>query len=205
MGRCYEFGVSLKEGCEHAMVVAPEGGRCICPACGMSCPGQFKACALVVSKPGYVPVAAPTWALAGGSGHREPALPVRNPHLLDADPEPGSQQLQVVPAPTAGLAAVYEGELAEVRSLLETLLERPDRATDAVQMLNAAMASRDEELVDTFGRLTDAYNRLTDEVRADSAAREALVGAIDRLAERIADLEASRKPLSWLGRQAEKT
>src|SRR5689334_10238395 len=66
MGRCYEFGVSIADGCEHAMAVADEGGYCHCTACGSRCDGRFRACAEVVAKPGYVPVAAPKVAPAAG-------------------------------------------------------------------------------------------------------------------------------------------
>lgn len=44
------------------MVVAEEGGRCVCPSCHVSCPGQFSGCASVTSRPGYVPDNAPSWA-----------------------------------------------------------------------------------------------------------------------------------------------
>lgn len=62
MGRCYEFGVSIDPSSEHAMVVTPEGGHCVCPSTGAVCHGRFAGCVDIVSQPGRVPPNAPAWA-----------------------------------------------------------------------------------------------------------------------------------------------
>ena len=59
MGRCYEFGVVIAEGCDHVMVVPAEGGKCVCSGCGTDCLGRFNGCASIISQPGYVPLLAP--------------------------------------------------------------------------------------------------------------------------------------------------
>lgn len=68
MGRCYEFGVLVGEGCQHAMVVPASGGRCECEVCGVACTGKFAGCAAILAQPGYVPATAPAWALQKGRG-----------------------------------------------------------------------------------------------------------------------------------------
>ena len=62
MGRCYEFGVSIDATSEHAMVVAPDGGYCVCPSTGAVCHGRFAGCADIVAQPGRGPPNAPAWA-----------------------------------------------------------------------------------------------------------------------------------------------
>lgn len=62
MGRCYEFGVSIDPTSEHAMVVAPEGGHCVCPSTGASCFGQFAGCVDIVAQPERIPPNAPAWS-----------------------------------------------------------------------------------------------------------------------------------------------
>ncbi len=67
MGRCYDFGVSIDASSERAMVVAPQGGLCICPSSGASCPGRFAGCAAILNQPGRVPPNAPSWAVEATS------------------------------------------------------------------------------------------------------------------------------------------
>lgn len=199
MGRCYEFGVSITAGCEHAMVVGPEGGYCQCPSCGKQCPGQFKACAQVVAIPNYVPPGAPTGAQAATLTRRD-ALAVPQSRNLAVDaPAPTVAAPELAAAPTPAPQPVYvepsgrasSQEVAELRALVEVLLDRPDGSLVAVEALRQELASRDADLVQTFERLTDAYQRLTNAVRADHAAREALAGTVDRLSQRIEALHPS--------------
>jgi hypothetical protein len=63
MGRCYEFGTSIADDCDHAMVVSSEGGSCVCVRCGTACTGRFAGCSEIIAQPGRVPVFAPVWAL----------------------------------------------------------------------------------------------------------------------------------------------
>lgn len=61
MGRCYEFGPQIVEGCRHAMVVAEDGSACACPKCGAHCTGRFNACGTILAQPGHIPPGAPVW------------------------------------------------------------------------------------------------------------------------------------------------
>ena len=162
------------------MVVPPEGGRCDCPTCGASCPGQFKGCGLVVRVGGYVPVAAPDWAKPHGARRAErdtPALALRT-----GRPQPQSHDS---PLPAVVDDAQVALEVTEVRSLVLELLDRPDRAVAAIELVRNEMAQRDDELAKTFERLAVAYTKLLEEVAADRTAREELATAVTRLEQRL--------------------
>lgn len=172
------------------MVVGPEGGYCQCPSCGQKCPGQFKACAQVVAIPNYVPPGAPTGAQAAAITRRD-ALAVPQTRAMAVErstptpvvttpPTPAPQPVSIEPS---GRASAQE--VADLRAMVEVLLDRPDTSLVAIEALREEITSRDADLVQTFERLTDAYQRLTNAVRADHAAREALAGAVDRLTERF--------------------
>ena len=211
MGRCYEFGVSLHDECEQAMVVPSEGGHCICASCGADCPGQFNACGVVVAKPGYVPVTAPDWAKPG---HRRPGSATSQPSApsaasvrpaLDAPDVPRARHILDVepPAPTPAAVELREvgSELATVRSLLEAVLDRPDRLNEALAVLNQELKVRDGELAAAFARMTSAYEQLTQEVLADREARQAIVAGLEKLAERVDGVERATRtrPIFGLG------
>lgn len=197
MGRCYEFGVAVQDGCEHAMVVVAEGGACACSECGAHCTGQFNACSQIVSMPGYVPVGAPRTGRDEATAKSSvPAAPQPAPTL---DP-PRVPALREPPTPAMG------AEIANVRSMLEALLDRPDRTADAVQAISHELAVRDEELADAFGRLTAAFERIGEQITADREAREQVVQAVRALADRIDSLEqsvqAKRNPIFGFRRDA---
>ena len=63
MGRCYDFGVSIDGDSERAMIVAPEGGHCVCPSSGTTCHGRFSGCGDILNQPGRIPANAPEWSL----------------------------------------------------------------------------------------------------------------------------------------------
>ncbi|HVM07315.1 MAG TPA: hypothetical protein VM345_02540 [Acidimicrobiales bacterium] len=186
MGRCYEFGVAVEEGCEHAMVVIDDGGACGCAECGARCTGRFNACASIIAQPGYVPVNAPK--VGAPAAAVEPATRTRS--VPDEAPTPVRVQ----------------GEIVAVRSMLEALLDRPDRTADAVQLISHELAVRDQELASAFDRLTNAFERIADQVSEDRDAREQVVAAVRELAERIAALEetnkSKRNPLFGFRREA---
>lgn len=83
MGRCYEFGAVVSQGCDHAMVVVAQGGACGCSQCGALCRGRFSGCPEIVARPGYIPVLAPRSprgpshppAASNGASGRAPAAP----------------------------------------------------------------------------------------------------------------------------------
>ena len=169
------------------MAVSQAGGFCECRECGATCPGRFRACADVVARPGYVPVTAPKLRSEPDAAVALRPTPLRMPEVVPRPEITG----RVEPKTAAST------EVAEVRSLLEELISRPDRAVSAIEALNHAMAARDEELLATFERLTEAYRALTEEVRGDHEARRELAAAVDRLAERMNALETARGMLLW--------
>jgi hypothetical protein len=190
MGRCYEFGTSIADGCDHAMAVVDEGGACRCPACGASCLGRFAACAQVLARPGYVPVHAPRMAVPPVP--TTPPAPPAGPEPVPAPSVPAPAATAVASVRPAHMAPDPDPELADVRSMLEALLHRPDRAVQAIEAVNHAIEVRDGELLHAFERLTKAYEALTEEVRADHAARVELKAAVERLADRLETSEARR-------------
>lgn len=144
MGRCYEFGVSIHDGCEHAMVVAAEGGHCECQVCATSCPGRFSGCAQVVARPGYVPLLAPRLPLPSAP---PPASTV--PVAVAPRPVEANGSAEATPSPPAPSGAV-----SLVQDLLEEL--RRQRAT------NDEMRSTMAELGERLGSLERALARLSE-------------------------------------------
>lgn len=219
MGRCYEFGVVIAGGCDHAMVVSPEGGACVCGTCGAACTGRFRGCDAILAMPGHVPVAAPKVDTRPESPADVP-LPLRTagPTLPDAAPRltmpsvGGYPQDQPTPhtspipqdqqSPSQGAGATLEvvpanvPQLAEVVDLFERMLERPDRAVELISQLRSELGARDDELAAAFDRLTAAHQRVADELAAEREARERLITAVDQVAKRMAALEErSSRPL----------
>ena len=138
MGRCYEFGVSIREGCEHAMVVPAEGGRCECVGCGTSCPGRFKGCGRVIAQPGYIPSTAPGWSL---TPPEEPAA------VVAAVPTP------LVPSPPSPVEDVVVGTPAQ----LETVI-------DLIEDVAKQISARDSELAALFDRFVEEFRGLRQQV-----------------------------------------
>ena len=163
MGRCYEFGVSIRDGCEHAMVVPAEGGRCECVGCGTPCTGRFKGCTAIISVGGYVPTTAPAWSL-----RRPEPLPtataVTGPTVALLPPPPPSP-----PAPV--------------------LAERDDDVITRVQAsldeLGRQIEARDAELGALFDRFVDEFTRLRDEISSLGSTTSLLRSRVDDLTERL--------------------
>ena len=184
MGRCYEFGPVITEGCDHAMVVSPEGGACVCGECGARCLGRFKACGPILAQPGYVPVTAPRHTAKAAAAN----VPVP---LLGDSPAPAAPDL-AMPAVERVAPASRPAEvprMADIVPLFEALLDRPDRTNELVAQLRHELATRDDELGDAFDRLTEAHARIAEELAADREARERLVAAVETLSERLARIE----------------
>jgi hypothetical protein len=212
MGRCYEFGVAVHEGCEQAMVVPPEGGKCVCPTCEVECLGKFEGCEAVISRPFYIPPSAPEWArpdherpvpMTATRRSRRKAAAARNevhpPEQAPLVRRPGERVQgsgprwefaepkpgRAVEPVEAPLPVPTDEKIGELTTLVEAALARPDRALEAIQHLNMQMQARDEELALTFARLTEAYGQLSAEVSADSEARLALTHAVEEFARQV--------------------
>lgn len=187
MGRCYEFGAVVHEGCGHAMVVTDAGGACGCAVCGALCEGRFKGCAQVVAQPGYVPVSAPAWARPGAEV--DPAVPPaatppsrrRNGSSVPSEVAPPTWRVST----TEPLGVeLLPSQPASIRRA-DRPGERPDRAAGAIEVLQRQLQERDVELAEAFGRLSDAYTALTEELAFEREARVRLVNAVHDLSTRI--------------------
>ncbi len=147
MGRCYEFGVVVGEGCEHAMVVPAGGGRCQCATCGVTCTGKFAACASIIDQPGYVPATAPAWAVAVGGPRPEPAPP-RPP--VGPAPQPSPDLTELVEA-VAKQIAEHDVELVtRIDDLAAQIAELQRQGAQQAASLQAALA-RLADVVERIG------------------------------------------------------
>lgn len=170
MGRCYEFGVLVGDGCEHAMVVPAGGGRCECATCGVSCTGKFAACTAIIDQPGYVPSTAPAWAVAIGA----PApAPVPDEPVLPASPAAESR------APRPPSATAPAGDLTE---LIEAVAKQ--------------LSEHDVDLVTRIDALAGQVGALQRQSASQSAALEAVVAALNELVKR---LDESSRPAPLFG------
>ena len=169
MGRCYEFGVVVGQGCDHPMVVASDGSACACSECGALCKGRFDGCAAVLARPGYSPVVT--------------TVPVS---IAAPRVRPPASSVAVAVAP-----AVPEVPAVEVPLVAEApepvVSEQP--VMDSIDALRRDLETRDVALGEAFERLITSYDRLMEGVAADREARDRLIGAVELLAERLAELE----------------
>ena len=215
MGQCYEFGVTIKDGCGHAMRVPTKTGACVCPTCQARCEGRFEACARIVSEKGYVPVTAPQWAV---DCTEPPAIESPLPRRVTlavpgiaADSSPPSGDVGVLraelDATKAELAALKEQTLGDRTPDDRTLDDRtPDDATappatdlvaDAVEQAQTKLIEAlREDLLGSLGppitALRDELLSAIDEVRREFADRDKeLVSAYDRLGVSYAQLSES--------------
>jgi hypothetical protein len=182
MGRCYEFGVSIREGCEHAMVVPADGGRCVCVSCDTACPGRFKGCVAVISQPGYVPVTAPAWSLHRDLS-KDPAVPVGAPSIDE------------------GRTGVASASHAEPASPAGSPSFDPDVVVALVEDLGKQIARRDAELGALFDRFVEEFQKLRDEVARQSESVALLRHRTDDVASRL-DTIVSATLLGPLSRDA---
>ncbi len=213
MGRCYEFGVEIHAGCEHAMVVTAEGGACECKVCSTVCPGRFAGCAAVVAIPGRVPPSAPAWATpgAGESDRRSQPGPPR-PHRPSAEqaagravrqgapparraPEPSPPAVGLpAPQPTgngvrattqAPAQAPVNGPLAEVLTLLTKLVE--EQAAHPTAVLVEVVEGLRDEVRDRDEQLATSLEHYAAYQRQLAENLAHVVEAVDKLAAVVAD------------------
>ena len=179
MGRCYEFGAIIHEGCDHAMVVSSEGGTCVCNTCGSSCPGRFSGCGSILAQPGYVPVLAPRWAT-------DPSV---------ERPAHASTLVLDTPAPTTSTANATNGvakaevvapaqQQVRILELLESM-SRSDEVQELFTELRESLQGRDVELAQTFERLEKAYERMTETVAEVADQQQRLFNALAALEGRV--------------------
>lgn len=149
MGRCYEFGVLVGEGCEHAMVVPHAAGRCECATCAVVCTGRFAGCAGIIERPGYVPPTAPAWAVAVGRPPERPGAAAAAGGELGPAPAPRPVRQGAEGGERHGPAADV-GSLEAVRKQLAEhdveLATRIDALAEQVAGLHRRLAGHDEAL-----------------------------------------------------------
>ncbi|MGI8685799.1 MAG: hypothetical protein ACR2MO_12065 [Acidimicrobiales bacterium] len=219
MGRCYEFGVEIHAGCEHAMVVTAEGGACECNVCSTVCPGRFAGCAAVVAIPGRVPPSAPAWATpsAGESDrHRQPAPPrplrpsaehaaaqaVRNgAPLARRAPEPPPPAVGL-PAPQpigngvrAAAQAPVNGPLAEVLTLLTKLVEEQAAhptavLVEVVEGMRDEVRDRDDQLATSLEHYASYQRQLATSLEDYAAYQRQLAEYLAHMVEAVDKLAA---------------
>ena len=164
MGRCYEFGVLVGEGCEHAMVVPGSGQRCECATCGVTCTGKFAACETIIAKPGYVPATAPPWALRVGSFPEVPARASGGVVGRETGSGPGSPKAGSDPADLVGAIEGVAKQLAEHDVELATRL---DALAGEVAELQRRVSLQESALQAVLTRLAGIERKL-DEPRLGS-------------------------------------
>jgi hypothetical protein len=183
MGQCYEFGITIKEGCGHAMRVPTKTGACICPTCKARCEGRFEACERIVSQKGYIPVMAPQWAVDCTEPPAvEVALPRRGQVPTAAIPEAGDP-------PVDDAAELVRVEIAAAKAELTAMVER-------------AVAERPGEgpapdfSAEIASAIETAQSRLVDALRvqllkalqpAVVALRDEMLGAVDEVRRELSD------------------
>lgn len=121
MGRCYEFGISIDADSERAMLVAPQGGFCVCPSTGTTCEGRFTGCAAILEQANRVPPTAPSWAVDEMITQPTPPTPVAPLLSVTYPPQAPTRTdtpTKIDPAPQA---APTEGRLDTIESTIQRL------------------------------------------------------------------------------------
>lgn len=156
MGRCYEFGVVITEGCDHAMVVPAEGGKCVCSGCGADCLGRFNGCASIISQPGYVPLLAPASALV-----LRPEVAEQRPTTAGTEEQTTARPTIDVTPPSTMPAVPDSTEFpTEAEDALLRMLGAPEVTLAKVERLEQQLALRDKELALAFQKFTEALHRV---------------------------------------------
>ena len=217
MGRCYDFGISIDASSELAMVVAPEGGYCLCPSTGTTCGGRFAGCDEIIAQAGRIPANAPKWSvpqqqLAMSEVAAAPEPPAFQPNPPQPVETVEAARVEAIPAPpepslrealeTAdeqrepdAQAAVLDDITASIESLrgeVANLTEKPqtaaiDDVAEAVVLLQSEIA----ESTTQIAQLGAMLGGLTEVVDAMGGRHEAPTYDADR------DVQV---PLETLGR-----
>src|SRR5688572_23223867 len=144
MGRCYEFGVAVAEGCEHAMVVTPEGGACQCRGCGVRCEGRFPGCAAIVAIPNRVPPAARTLVASAAAVAAElsPHAAGTNGHGRNGTTTVAEQRA----APALPKGAAADGEQQSEVVVEQRLRAELQKIREAQHLLHARLNQLEHQL-----------------------------------------------------------
>lgn len=203
VGHCYEFGVAVDASCGHAMIVAPEGGACVCSTCNAHCEGRFPACAGIIARPGYVPAVAPGWAVGQMDLVAAEADDLASPPPFPVLVSVGDGGLIGAPVEEveseATLVEVVRGELTAAREEMQATLDRVvGEMRDEMHVTLEGVAlerarreheERDRDLAGVLERVALAFGALTERLEADRAERAGLVDMVGRLAELLSAAE----------------
>ncbi|MBW3548159.1 MAG: hypothetical protein KY452_08530 [Actinobacteria bacterium] len=174
MGRCYEFGPKIVEGCDHPMTAEPSS--CSCERCGAVCTGRFRGCADVWDK---------------GPRH----VAARRPGSLTSD-------LTSDPVDATGMSVVLAHLFERVEALEHTVTGAPDKAVQLGSLEELAERTVDEldrhraRTIERLDELAQGLERLSDRLRPLSTIPDRVEAlerraseAIDALDQRLRGLE----------------
>ncbi len=212
MGRCYDFGVSIDASSERAMIVAPEGGHCICPSSGATCSGRFSGCTDILSQPGRVPANAPSWsldqtpvvvsapqplALATAQPASVPPvqLPVGPEIVLPepVSPSPATSQSTVTPAVQLPTAETQQDRANAQQNRVET-----GQNAEAIAALHTTIEELQAELFESRQHHNDEIASVVDLDDAISLLRQTIVSSHLNAAQNVDEL---RSEVGAVGRE----
>ena len=191
MGWCHEFGVQVRDGCDHPVTAG--SSACHCTSCGVVCEGRFGGCATVwANGPRQVTLVRPQVLV----GRARPAPPDKGP---DAEPEPQRHPDAVV-SPDDGrvevlewLQGAFEGLRAELRVVHEALT-RQEKALAALAEADSGidrLLELAEGLPPRIGRAVS--QAVSQAVRQAEVARQA-EAASQAVSQAVRQAEAARQP-----------
>jgi hypothetical protein len=162
MGRCHDFGVEVRAGCEHPMQAAVNA--CVCPDCDSVCEGQFKGCADVWAR-GPRPVEVRSSTVGNGHGAGNGQLP--------SAPKRASDPLHAAAAPSEARAPAHGGTEPSTK-----VVDWPDLSTHALRTDLEALSGAVRHQQGVVTQLVAAYSDL----RRDSG-REPLLMLVREVVE----------------------
>ncbi len=193
MARCYEFGVTIESGSDQAMVVAPEGGYCLCPDTGVTCHGRFAGCDAITSQAGRIPPSAPPWTVSTAASIPEPTDGAARPPATDETDLPEGARSSTVVADRIDLRdADLDTPGPDIAALLDELRGEIGNAQSGSDGRIAVLEQRLEDLALTVAttdpsidQIVDHLGQLTDQVRALSSDYRDLLATLARRHEEV--------------------
>jgi len=197
MGRCYEFGTSIVEGCDHAMVVTSTGGACVCVRCQTLCGGRFGGCTAIIAEPGRIPAYVPAWALDPDASALAPVAIGRARDRIDVAPPS--------PASSNGMALYSNGQSAPPAAerdpaLLMAAIDRFARDIASVRAhldgfdasVQAKLDGLDASVQGKLDSLDEAITRIATEKpkRLSLLSRDAGAPNVDELTAAVLELQS---------------
>lgn len=177
MGRCHDFGVDIRPGCEHPM--RPGEDACACPECDAVCEGRFKGCVDV-------------WA-------RGPRPIQLAPPMVRADQTVGNGRLGGSHSAATGPLVSYGGAAEggtkphEVANAGVNVLRWPESSFNQRPQMAIIATVHDEARLELQDALVRERTELSEGVAAAVGRLDQLLGEMTRLA---ADQEAHKASMA---------